>query len=378
LVEALKDKGVKPGDIMSNVRRFERNGFVYVRGYRMHDKQTPFKDGYLLTWIGLGRPREQSIEEAIKKTNAVLDSKASTSPIIERIHLIRDQILEATKLRDLVNFEFIQNKLSCSPYEAEGAIARALQLYPDLKMVKLFNAYNYYYHTSLAEEDLKVAIAFKQNYVRSMKGRQNRIGHNWEACVEWFIDKYTTGAVFQTQNHRTSVMDPRRITLHLMKSVGGRRQNAEVDRVWSVTPSIFAQPITYVLECKWGLVRKHEVDDFLEVLRARAIRENYIAVGWNLVRDLTHVHEEDMESICREDLTGWEDENILDAIKTLKQFRYEMMEDDIVVVSDPESIYGVGKINARATTKGKNLVACRVIFQSLVFTHFIIEEMWNG
>jgi hypothetical protein len=233
----------------------------------MHDKQTPFKDGYILTWIDLSKPREQAIEEAIQKTNTVLDSKASTSPVIERIHLIRDQILEATKLKDLASFEFIQNKLNCSTYEAEGAISRALQLYPDLKEIKLFGAYKYYYHASMTDEDLKVATIFKQNYVRSMKGRQNRIGHNWEAAVEWFIDKYTVGAVFQTQNHRTKVMDPRRITLHLMKSVGGRKQNAEVDRVWSVTPSIFAQPITYVLECKWGLVQKRQVDDFLEVLR---------------------------------------------------------------------------------------------------------------
>lgn len=99
LVDALKDKGIKPSDIMSNVRRFEKKGIVYVRGYRMHDKQTPFKDGYLLTWIDLGKPREQTIEEAIQKANLVLDSKSSTSPVIERIHLIRDQVLEATKLR---------------------------------------------------------------------------------------------------------------------------------------------------------------------------------------------------------------------------------------------------------------------------------------
>lgn len=267
LVDALKDKGVRPSDIMSNVRRFEKKGVVYVRGYRMHDKQTPFKEGYLLTWIESNKPREEAIEGAIKRTNLVLDSRGSTSPVIERIHLIRDLILVATKLRDLISFEFIQNKLDCSLYEAEGANSRALQLYPDLKEVKLFNAYKYYYHASMTEEDLKVAIVFKQNYVRQMKGRQNRIGHNWEAAVEWFIDKYTVGAVFQTQKHRTSVMDPRRITLHLMKSVGGRKQNAEVDRVWSVTPGIFAQPITYVLECKWGLVQKRQVDDFLEVLR---------------------------------------------------------------------------------------------------------------
>jgi hypothetical protein len=85
--------------------------------------------------------------------------------------------------------------------------------------------------------------------------------------AEWFIDRFTTGARFWTQNHRIGGMDPRRITLHLLKGVGGRRNSAEVDRVWEVTPSIFAPTITYVLSCKWGLVEKRHVDDFLDVLR---------------------------------------------------------------------------------------------------------------
>ena len=55
--------------------------------------------------------------------------------------------------------------------------------------------------------------------------------------------------------------------MHLIKGVGGRRNSAEVDRVWEVTPSIFAPTITYVLSCKWGLVTKRHVDDFLDVLR---------------------------------------------------------------------------------------------------------------
>jgi hypothetical protein len=121
-----------------------------------------------------------------------------------------------------------------------------MRLYTDLRAVRLFGAFNYYYHVSMAEEDLKVATVFKQNYVRQMKGKQNRIGHNWEAVVEWFIDRFTVGAVFQTQKHRTSVMDPRRITLHLMKSVGG----ASITLRWiesGALPGIFAQPITYVL-----------------------------------------------------------------------------------------------------------------------------------
>lgn len=62
-------------------------------------------------------------------------------------------------------------------------------------------------------------------------------------------------------------MDSRRITIHLLKGVGGRRNNAEVDRVWEVTPGLFTQPVTYVLECKWGLVNKRHVDDFFEVLK---------------------------------------------------------------------------------------------------------------
>jgi len=43
--------------------------------------------------------------------------------------------------------------------------------------------------------------------------------------------------------------------------------SAEVDRVWEVTPGIFAPSITYVLSCKWGLVNKRDVDDFFDVLR---------------------------------------------------------------------------------------------------------------
>lgn len=62
-------------------------------------------------------------------------------------------------------------------------------------------------------------------------------------------------------------MDPRRITLYLVKSVGGRKQAAEVDRLWEVTPGVFSQPITYVLSCKWGIIKKRDIEDFFEVLR---------------------------------------------------------------------------------------------------------------
>jgi DNA-binding Lrp family transcriptional regulator len=51
IVEALKGEGVRAADVMANARRWERRGFVYVRGYRSNDRETPFKEGYLLAWI---------------------------------------------------------------------------------------------------------------------------------------------------------------------------------------------------------------------------------------------------------------------------------------------------------------------------------------
>ena len=55
--------------------------------------------------------------------------------------------------------------------------------------------------------------------------------------------------------------------MHLLKPVGNRKQNAEVDRVWKVTPGLFSPTVTYVLECKWSVINKKALDDFIEVLK---------------------------------------------------------------------------------------------------------------
>ncbi len=263
--ESLKENGVKMTDIMPTIRRYD--SLIYVRGYRSEDRQTPFREGYLLTWLNQDLPRENAIQEAIERTEKELLNRSTTNPVIERVHAIRDRVIESSKLRELIGISFLQGELGLTKYEIENAVDRAIQLYPDIRQTKLFGAYRYFYHNSLSEEDYNAAIVMKENYIRKVKGRANRIGHNWEAVPEWFIDTFTTGARFWTQEHRGNRMDPRRITIHLIKPVGNRRRNAEVDRVWEVTPGVFAQPITYVLECKWGLVRKRDVDDFFEVLR---------------------------------------------------------------------------------------------------------------
>ncbi|MBW1933237.1 MAG: hypothetical protein JRI56_09560, partial [Deltaproteobacteria bacterium] len=93
VVEALEGHGVKPGDIMANVRRYERKGLVYVRGYKNAERQTPFREGYLLTWLDQDIPREEAIREAVARTDAALEDRASGSPLMMRVHRIRDMVL---------------------------------------------------------------------------------------------------------------------------------------------------------------------------------------------------------------------------------------------------------------------------------------------
>lgn len=95
-----------------------------------------------------------------------------------------------------MSLEFLREKLGCSEYELEGAVERAEQLYPEIREVKVFERFRHLYHASMPEEVLRKAVKAKEDYIRVYGGQRARIGHNWEACVEWFIDKFTTGAEF--------------------------------------------------------------------------------------------------------------------------------------------------------------------------------------
>jgi len=261
--DIVKALDVKSCDVMPNVRRFEKKGLVFVRGYQSHSKRSPFRKGYVITWIDQGKVREEAVKEAFQRTNSIIVEESSSNTVLERVRMIRDQLVVAD---DLLSMDYFQNVLNCSRDQVRRTLKRALQLYSDIRVVKVFNRYSYYYLESMDKKDLEVCLELKKNYVRKVKGRDNRIGHNWEAVVEWFIDKFTDGAEFLTQNHRSN-MEKRRITLHLLKSVGDRKQNAEVDRVWKVTPGLFSPTVTYVLECKWSIVTRKTLDDFLEVLK---------------------------------------------------------------------------------------------------------------
>jgi DNA-binding MarR family transcriptional regulator len=58
--DVVKALGVKSCDIMANVRRFEKKGLIYVRGYQTHDGRSPFRKGFLLTFIDPDKPRPGS------------------------------------------------------------------------------------------------------------------------------------------------------------------------------------------------------------------------------------------------------------------------------------------------------------------------------
>jgi hypothetical protein len=80
IVETLEEHGVKTRDIMANVRRYERRGWVYVRGYKTDVAETPFRRGYMLTWLDQDVPRKQALADAIERTDRALEGKASRSP----------------------------------------------------------------------------------------------------------------------------------------------------------------------------------------------------------------------------------------------------------------------------------------------------------
>lgn len=266
IAKLLKDQGITIRDIAANLRRYERKGHVFFRGYRTAEHETPFAAGFIVTYLDASKSRSQSIAEALQRTDSLLEGGSHINPLAERIRLIRDEILKAKELKEIVSLSFLKQKLRCNEDQIRLALDRAIQLYKDkIKELKIFN-FPYCYHSALSEEDLRIAIEDKKDYIRRVKGKDNRIGHNWEACVEFFVDRLTKGAEFLEQTHR-SRMDKRRITLKLLKPTGGRQVFAEVDRVWVIRPSPISQSITYVLECKWGLVRRKELEDFLNVLK---------------------------------------------------------------------------------------------------------------
>lgn len=121
-IEIRKELEVKSPDIMTNVRRFEQRGLMYVRGYQSHDQRSPFSKGFILTWIDQEKPRDQAVREAFERTNKVIVENPTSNTIHERIRLIRDQLLTSNELLSLI---YIRNVLNCPVDKVKQALRRA-------------------------------------------------------------------------------------------------------------------------------------------------------------------------------------------------------------------------------------------------------------
>ena len=71
----------------------KKKGRVYVRGYQSHDQRSPFRKGFILTYIAQELPRDQAVKEAFERTSRVLLENPTSNTIHFRIRLIRDQLL---------------------------------------------------------------------------------------------------------------------------------------------------------------------------------------------------------------------------------------------------------------------------------------------
>lgn len=114
------------------------------------------------------KPREEAIEEAVERMNRALEGRVASSPLTERIQRIRDVIVEHSRPKNLVSLTYLENKLGFTPYQAKYTVSRALQLYPDVKEVRLFNALSFQEYclsrVAISEKTIKIVDQLISNY----------------------------------------------------------------------------------------------------------------------------------------------------------------------------------------------------------------------
>ena len=111
IAKLLKDQGVTIRDIAANLRRYEKKGHVFFRGYRTAEHETPFAAGYIVTYLDASKSRSQAIAEALQRTDSLLEGGSHINPLAERIRVIRDEILKAKELKEIVSLSFLKQKL---------------------------------------------------------------------------------------------------------------------------------------------------------------------------------------------------------------------------------------------------------------------------
>ena len=81
----LKDQGITIRDIAANLRRYERRGQVFFRGYRTAEHETPFAAGYIVTYLDASKSRSQTIAEALQRTDSLLEGGSKICGMEDRV-----------------------------------------------------------------------------------------------------------------------------------------------------------------------------------------------------------------------------------------------------------------------------------------------------
>lgn len=254
----------------------QRHREVYVRGYQGAERMTPFEQGFAVTWIDPNLPREQALAEAKERTDNLLQDEQTSSPLFQRVHSIFDIVTDISLKRDIASQIYIMSELGCSRHQLELALEKTMEFYPAIKRVSIFGdergnyGYPHYYHDGiLRPDDLQAAVKAKERYLAEVKTSDERKGHALEGVVWWSLEKFRC-ARFVQQKHRTIGMHPYRHTLHLIKPVRRRKKSAEIDGVWESRESgtlCTHEKVTNVLETKFSLVRKEDLEDFVEIVK---------------------------------------------------------------------------------------------------------------
>ena len=253
-----------------------RHGEAYIRGYQGPHRMTPFTAGYAVTWCDPNLPREVALREAKERTDQLLQGEDTTNPLFQRVRSIFDIITDLSLKRDIASQIYIMGELRCTRHQLERALKKTMEFYPAIKRVSIFGdengnyGYPHYYHERiLSQEDLQAAVRAKERYLTEVKTSDERKGHALEGVVWWSLEKFRH-AKFLPQKHRTIGMHPYRHTLHLIKPVRKRKKSAEIDGVWESRESgtlCAHEKVTNVVEAKFSLIRKDDLEDFVEVVK---------------------------------------------------------------------------------------------------------------
>jgi DNA-binding transcriptional ArsR family regulator len=281
LRRALVRDGVQlsQSQIMDTLRRREwaQSGIaVYIRGYQQGHRQSPFAKGYAITAFDNTKPVDVAQTEAVERTERLLKNQPTKSPVLDHAQKAYNIITDLSLRKDIASTYYVRDRLGVKGHRLERVLEKTMELYPNIRKVSVFGnelgeyGYPHYYNAyHISKEHLTAAIKAKEGYIIREKSGDQRKGHSLEGVIWRFLER-ALNARFLQQKHRTDGMHPYRHTIHLIRPIGQRKRNAELDGVWLSRETDMLgeeQSVTNILEVKYSLISKQDFEDYIEKVR---------------------------------------------------------------------------------------------------------------